>query len=237
MGDNEIRDSISSSDNEQNTSLDEIMEQYEQIKDNPVKNPKDREISCKGNIASGCVQAGLHTLAEARDAADAQTAIYGGIGVQLRALEGYGDSLSTMGRFGIRETEDIDVLVLTGEENTLEEEVERLEEPGEAEVHVKSGYIPGSDEMVRNAERIDFGQYHEDLDFELDVLTGTDLLYSKVFSQLGDKKGTKYDIGVMIDDLDSYNIDRDELAKKIHQQSPDPETSFSILRRRGLDLQ
>ncbi|MFB6190547.1 MAG: hypothetical protein ABEJ91_03155, partial [Candidatus Nanohaloarchaea archaeon] len=69
-----------------------------------------------------------------------------------------------------------------------------------------------------------------------DVLNGTDLLYSKVFSSPGNKTGTKYDIGVMVSDPDTYGVDRKELGRKIHEYAPEPEQSFRILSNYGMEL-
>lgn len=217
---------------------DELIEHFQnEIKDaEKVENPKRVSSECKGNILTPCVRDGIKELEKAAESSGTEYAIIGGIGTQLRGLADCTDILTIGDHFGRRQTADIDILVNDyGEGLSLKRGYNPRAKPN---LDIISSHIPGDEDIIENAEIIDYSEIDERFDFEVSVPTNEDLIYSKVWNpSLEKKEGTRYDLGKYAE-LNGYVFDIDEpkLRETVRERAPNLEASIDYLMRAGIDI-
>lgn len=224
----EINSPVSSQD------LEEMMKHLDSNSDkDQVSNPKEDEPECKGNIATDCIINGLEALSSGGK--DHDYVLYGGISDQLTALNQSSSLRLVMDNYGRRVTTDLDIMATNEDIDNLKEDIDALEEDSMPEFDIKDPYIPGSHEIIDNAQVIDFSQIHEDYDIQIALPQPEHLIYTKVYTDVDDKDGTRHDLLEIGERSRIIDYDEEELGRFIDQNSPDPQNSRNILRNHGFD--
>jgi len=234
MSDDESDDGVSQGVSSQNESLDVdgLLEVYDEIQEEKsVSNPKKYNSGCNGNIATECIIDGLELFSEIYQEQDIDTALYGGLATQLRALADSEELLRVLEpkAFGRRYTSDIDAMISREDYSQALTSLRDKETEGLPNIDFNKPYIPGTEDMIERAEDIDFSQHHEDYNFVLPIPRSEDLVYTKIFAPIGNKKGTKHDLDRHLHRDDLFNMNPSELYDIIVDRSDDVETSMNIL--------
>lgn len=235
MAEDEIYSGVSS----QNEPLDVngLLEKYEEIQDSNISNPKDYQSGCNGNIATECIIEGLKDFSRIYEENDLDTALYGGLATQLRALADSEDILKVLEpkAFGRRYTSDIDALVTREDYANTVDALRGYNFDGTPNIDFKKPYIPGTEQIIKDAEDIDFSEFHEDYDFVLPIPQPEDLVFTKIFSPIGNKDGTRHDLQRHVHRDDLFHMNESELYEKVKDRSNDVEMSLDILRDFGFE--
>jgi len=235
MPKDEVYDGVSSQD--EALDVDGMIDIYNDIKEANISNPKGYQSGCNGNIATECIIEGLTQFSEIYEEQDIDAALYGGLATQLRALADSGDILGVLEpkAFGRRYTSDIDVLVTREDYPKIVESLHDYDFQGKPNIDSKKPYIPGTEEIIKNAEDIDFSDYHEDYEFVLPIPRAEDLVFTKVFSPIGNKDGTRHDLNRHLNRDDLFHMDEKELDQIVRERAQNPRESLQILREFGFE--
>jgi hypothetical protein len=217
--------------------VDEMLDQFEEeVKEDPVENPKRISTDCKGNILTECIRDGLEEVERVAEETDIDYTIIGGIGTQLRGLADCKDILTIGDHFGRRQTADIDILV-----NNYSDGIEfqrEYSEEGKPALDAIYDHIPGDKEVIDGSEEVYFGDIDERLDFTVSIPTNEDLIYTKVWNpSLEEREGTKYDLK-KIDELNGYvfKVNEPKLREIVKERAPNTESAIDYLMRVGIDV-
>lgn len=219
-------------------STQEMLDSFEEVKnENASRSP------CVGNISYDCVQNGLRGLEAFAEDTGLDYAVVGGIGTQLRALADSRNLMSLMKYFGNRKTNDIDIIVRNRTDAlTYLQHSNYYEREDCPDLDIlDENLIPGQEEMIQDAETLDFRevvdeQYSEQFDFTVCIPTTEDLVYSKAWDpRLKGRTGTNYDLRIHVQ-ADGYLFDMDEtkVFNKIQERAPNPGSSYRFLEHYGL---
>lgn len=233
MGEDEVLDEVTSGKME----VEKMLEQFnDEIKGEPVENPKRITSDCKGNILTDCIRDGLREVERVAEDTEIEYTIIGGIGTQLRGLADCRDILTIGDHFGRRQTADIDILV-----NDYSDGIEfkrEYQEEGKPAIDTIYDHIPGDEEVIDNSEYFDFGEIDERLDFTVSIPTNEDLIYTKVWNpSLEEREGTRYDLK-KIDELNGYvfKVNDPKVREVVKQRAPNTEAAIDYLMKVGIDV-
>ncbi|MFB6174810.1 MAG: hypothetical protein ABEJ87_02435 [Candidatus Nanohalobium sp.] len=235
MPEREVSSGVSSQD--EPLDVDGMLDKYNEIQEAHVSNPKEYDTGCNGNIATECIIDGLKNFSDMYEDNDIDTALYGGLATQLRALADSGDFLRVLEpkNFGRRYTSDIDALVTREDYGEMAEALRGYDFEGRPDIDFKKPYIPGTDEIIEEAEDIDFSEYHEDYDFVLPIPQPEHLVFTKAFRPIGNKQGTKHDLKRHFSGDSLFNMNESELEDFVVEHAPDRNETFEILEQFGFE--
>lgn len=235
MAEDEVYSGVSSQD--EPLDVKGMLDKYNEIQESNVSNPKDYQSGCNGNIATECVIDGLKDFSQIYEENDLDTALYGGLATQLRALADSEDLLRVLepSAFGRRYTSDIDALVTREDYADTVEALRGYDFEGSPNIDFKKPYIPGTEEIIDAADDIDFSEFHEDYDFVLPIPQPEDLVFTKVFSPIGNKDGTRHDLQRHIHRDDLFHMNDAELYEIVKERATDMDASFEILQEFGFE--
>jgi hypothetical protein len=193
--------------------LDSMFENYRRVETDGGLNSGE----CAGNIAHDCVRESLNELSDALEGREDYVLI-GGLPTQMEVLRRRGDdSPMLMEYFGMRYTNDLDIL--TTDPSGVKRDIEQsgYDESQLMDIDtVGPGLIDGTDDILEGGETRSYEAYETSetpLDADLRVPNDTDLFYTKIHDEPSRRsKGTSTDAEVIatsgVFDIDDARLQR-----------------------------